>query len=120
MATDAAEVRRTIDQAHDLVERGHAHAGVQTFAAARRLAMEVDPARLERVIDVQISALENERRTYRTLLLGQRTADRHLVVLADSLGLPRPDAKDGPLDGAGITYPALLLDRAVSGRPLRG
>ena len=41
----------------------------------------------------------------------EAAGDRQLVVLADSLGLPRPDDKVGPTSGAERTYPMLLLDR---------
>lgn len=100
-----------IEQAHQLAERGLLDEATAAFALSRQMAVSLgDSAALARRIENNERVLVGEREEYRRLVADQRSADRRLLVIGDSLGLPRPDSKDGPLDGASDTYPAMLLE----------
>lgn len=104
-------VAQQIDLAYELVDRGLPESAANAFALARSLAVTGQaPGAVQRKVDNLITPLTRERETYRSLIAGRRKANRSTVVLADSLGLPRPDDKAGKYNGAERTYPFLLLD----------
>lgn len=109
---DQERIAAQIEQAWTLAERGVADVAALAFAQARAMVLSLaDPAARRRVVGGNLAALTREREGYRDRIARKRTGDRRLVILADSLGLPRPDDKGGVDQGAERTYPMLLLDR---------
>jgi len=101
-----------IEEAHALGKEGHHAAAVPLFMAARELVLlAVDPAALDKEVQRQTGLHRQEREAYRQDILSRaqpRAGNRPLVILSDSLGLPRPDAKATPRKGAEHIYSDLL------------
>jgi len=109
---DAAQISDQIELAFALAGEGAHAAATGAFAVARELAVtRCPPATLTKRVTNHAKPLARERESYREMIAERRHADRRLVVLADSLGLPRPDAKSGPTLGAESTYPMMMLNR---------
>lgn len=113
MQADTIEtLRNQIDMAHRLASSGRAETGVHLFAAARDYAsQEVDQTKLKAEIVRQIGLHHKEREQYRKDIARLWTGadnSRPLVLISDSLGLPRPMAMDSPRKGAEHIYANLL------------
>lgn len=108
---DQQRISAAISEAESLAT-GRADAGAaQAFALARELVVSLaDPAALDRHVANHDAPLVREREQYRTLIAQQRSGERTLLILGDSLGLPRPDDKQGAAAGAERTYPMLFLE----------
>lgn len=107
-----------IELAESLAERRAMRSAALAFATVRSMAVELAvPADLSQAVRRHTRILETERERYRSLLAAERTGERRFVILGDSLGLPRPDDRDGALGGAERTYPGFLReahpDRAI-------
>lgn len=103
------EVRDAIDLAFERAEAGQREIAVLQFALARTLSFRLaDPSALKTVQDKDRSAYVKEREVYRKLIPEKPDASRKLLLIADSLGLPRPNDKEGPLKGAERTYTGLI------------
>ena len=104
------QISDQIELAFDLAPSAPA-AAASAFGVARDLSVSrCDSAALQRKIFDHATRLTNERETYRAMIADQRSASKGLVVLGDSLGLPRPDSKAGLTAGADHTYPMMVLD----------
>lgn len=110
-------LRMQIEMAHELASSGRAEAGVHLFAAARDYASrEVDQAKLNAEIARQTGLHHKEREQYRKDVADSAASaadPRPMVVISDSLGLPRPTAMESARKGAEHIYANLL---GVSGR----
>jgi len=108
---DEALITAEIDRAHALAERGVDHAAALAFASARTMCTSLaDPEDLRKKLGGFNTSITRERELYRSIIAERRTTGRPLVIFADSLGLPRPDEKSGPHQGADATYPFMLVD----------
>lgn len=104
-------VSQQIDVAFDLAARNLPASAAAAFALARSLATTSQPAgAVQKKVSSHLSALVRERQQYRSIIARQRKSKSSVVVIADSLGMPRPDDKAGPYNGADRTYPFMLLD----------
>ncbi len=109
---DQERIAAQIEQAWELAERGVNDTAALAFAQARAMVVSLaEPTERDRVVGNNVIALGREREQYRDRIAGKRDGVRQLLILGDSLGLPRPDEKTGSDMGAGRTYPMLLLDR---------
>lgn len=104
-----AEISEQIEHAFALAESGATEAAAYAFASARALAVAHAPQLAQRVAGYG-TALGRERIEFRDMIAERRSADRTMLILGDSLGLPRPESKSGPAKGADETYPMMLLD----------
>ena len=107
-----------IETAHALVAKGAPEAAVHLFAASRAFAVvKVDQPKLNIEVSRQVKVYRAEADLYRQDIAAMATlADApSVVIIGDSLGLPRPTAKDTPRKGAEIIY-ANLLATALGGR----
>lgn len=105
-----AEIAAAIARAFSLAREGQDEAAVWTFASARSMTVSLaDANELAKRIENHDAPLIREREHYRALIARQRQSEDHIVVFSDSLGMPRPDMKQGELDGADGTYPFQLL-----------
>lgn len=111
MSPDAeTEIATTISRAFALAKEGHHEPAVWAFATARSMSVALaDPGQLATRIENHDRPLIREREHYRALIARQRQSAERIVVFSDSLGLPRPEMKQGELEGADSTYPFLLL-----------
>jgi len=109
---DQERIADQIELAWQLAERGAEDTAALAFAQARTMVVSLaEPAAREHVVGNNVTALGREREQYRERIAGKRDGARRLLILGDSLGLPRPDDKGGSDKGAERTYPMLLLDR---------
>ena len=107
-----AQISAQIELAFELATSGAPAAAAGAFFVARELTVSrSEPGVLQRKITNHATPLARERETYRAMIAARGSGSRDLVILADSLGLPRPDAKSGPTAGADATYPMMLADR---------
>jgi lysophospholipase L1-like esterase len=108
----ASRVADLIGFAEEAAGDGRDAAAAQGFATARAVAVSMcDPQLLGQRVRGTYSGLAAEREQYRAIIAKQRGGDRQVLVLADSLGLPRPDAKSGSAKGADQTYAMKLLEK---------
>ncbi|WP_274626794.1 SGNH/GDSL hydrolase family protein [Arvimicrobium flavum] len=113
-----AEVDRQITRAYELAERGDVAGAVELFGEIRdfgerpQLKPLVD--KLENGFRASVSA---ERDKFRTFIREGNPSDpeRRIVILADSLGLPRPEHPNDILNGLPTSY-AFALREAVARR----
>lgn len=106
------EIAAQIDRAFTLAARGAEAAAALSFSLVREMCVSLcDGAALTRRIENNTAGFVRERELYRELIAQLRSGSRELLVLGDSLGLPRPDDKSGPTMGADGTYSTLILDR---------
>lgn len=102
------ELTSEIDQAHRLMETGHAELGTKRFDLARAMATAwANPKALTDVVQKEKSGLRRERDLYRKINFehGAGTGRSPLLIIGDSLGLPRPNRAAGSYKGAEHTYP---------------
>jgi lysophospholipase L1-like esterase len=115
---DLEQLTLQIETAHRLAETGAPESAVNQFAAARSFAcMKVDQTKLNIEVARQVKAYRAEADYYRKEIaaLSTRKDASPVIIIGDSLGLPRPTAKDTPRKGAEIIY-ANLLTAALDGR----
>lgn len=119
---------------HDAIEAAWAHAeagrrelAALSFAVARRMVHDLcTPTLRDAAVQRAYEGFRRERERYADIVaaLGPGPAApaaaprRPLLILSDSLGLPRPDAMAGPHKGAEICYPWLLA-KALPQRPVQ-
>lgn len=103
-----AALKAAITEAHAFAEAGQHGPAVQSFALARAMALDLaDPKAVQKKVDNALAGYRRERETYRARLAAKVKAQpEKLVVLADSLGLPRPEEAGQPPK----TYSWLLQD----------
>lgn len=105
-----SEIAATIARAFSLAGQGHHESAVWCFASARSMSVSLaEPNELAKRTENHDAPLIREREHYRGLIARQRQSEDRIVVFGDSLGLPRPDMKQGDFDGADGTYPFQLL-----------
>lgn len=103
-----AALTQEINRAHALAQEGRTGLAVKSFDLARGMARDwADPAALARAISTEKTNLGRERLAYadRVATHSTQAGRKQLLILGDSLGLPRPDAMATPQKGAEITYP---------------
>lgn len=101
--------RTEIQRAYSFMEEGKHQAGMQAFALARTLVVELaDPERLSEVLANDERTHVTEREYYRELILDQANPAENpsILILSDSLGLPSRKAE--PNKGVEMMYPWLL------------
>ena len=113
-----ALITEEIERAHTMAARGADQVAAQTFALVRGMCVaSAGRDELTKRLDAVGKGFTREREKYRTLIASRFATGRPLVVIADSLGLPRLDDTEGEYHGAERTYPYLLGehfgDRAV-------
>lgn len=122
-AEDLERLTACIETAHALAAQGDREAAVHQFATARILSgSKADQAQLDQEILRQYNICKKERDYYRQDVRAHSTGDpkagNGIVILSDSLALPRPYAMETPRRGAEELYPNLLgqifPDRAVT------
>ena len=115
---DLEKLSAQIEAAHSLAEAGEQQVAVHQFAAARAFASaKVDQTKLDTEVARQVKSFRAEAESYRKDIaaLATRTDAPPVVIISDSLGLPRPDAKGTPRKGAEEIY-ANLLAGMLDGR----
>ena len=112
-AEDLETLTACIETAYALAERGDREAAVHQFATARVLSgTRADQALLTKEVQRQYNICKKERDYYRedarVHSTGRPDAGNGILVLADSLGLPRAYEMETPRRGAEVLYPNLL------------
>lgn len=103
-----AEIAASIDAAVAHAEARSLDMAVHQFAYARAQALYyADPAALARKITDEHAIYAREREHYRAMFPPKPGGTHDVLIMADSLGLTRPDDKDG----AQRTYSGLIHDR---------
>ncbi|MBU2868072.1 SGNH/GDSL hydrolase family protein [Pacificibacter marinus] len=100
-----------ITRAHEFAQAGQMGLAVKSFDIAREMAhVFADPAALEQVISKEKSGLSNERQRYRAINFEHGAGEGRvpLLLLGDSLGLPRSEQISGKYRGAETTYGWML------------
>lgn len=100
------EILQQIDNANRFAAQGQLAIACNHFSSARTMVVELaDPQELRRIISGHNTSLQNESKKYRELLLDQKApSGETLFIFSDSLALPRPENKSGPLLGSEATY----------------
>lgn len=105
-----AQITDVLDSAEAMVAKGWDRAGVQLFAGARALLVEMPG---QGVVDDLVKANEagfvREREKHRKALNSWMKRERPLLIMADSLGLPRPVAA-GAASIEDKVYPVILAE----------
>lgn len=105
-------LKLSIESTYALVAEGQGEAATHAFAEIReQVCREVDQARLDAEVARQIGHHYKERERYRSDIARHSAGaanPRPLLIVADSLGLPRPTAMDSPRKGAEHIYAGLL------------
>lgn len=100
-----------IARAHDWASKGKILLAIQSFALVRVMCVELaNPQALATAVAREKTTFSKERETYREMIEKRRASNDKIVVLADSLGLARPNNKTGADLGASRCYPWLLVD----------
>lgn len=103
-----AEIATEIDTAFSHAEAGAIDVAVHQFAFARTKALHyADPVGLANKIAEENAAYARERERHRASFAPKPKATRKVLIMADSLGLPRPDGEAAPVR----TYSSLIYDR---------
>jgi lysophospholipase L1-like esterase len=100
-----------ITRAHDFAQAGQVSLALKFFDMAREMMHAfADPVALEQVIAKEKSGLSKERQRYRTINFEHGAGEGRvpLLLLGDSLGLPRADQISGKYRGAETTYGWML------------
>jgi len=100
-----------ITRAHEFAQAGQMGLAVKFFDVAREMAhVFADPAALGQVISKEKSGLSNERQRYREINFEHGAGEGRvpLLLLGDSLGLPRSEQISGKYRGAETTYGWML------------
>lgn len=105
-----AEIGKILDQAEAMMAKGWKHAGVHLFATARELLVEMPGAEvIDKIVARHEQTLVREREQHRKALTSWMTRGRPVLIMADSLGLPRPvPAGSPPLEEK--VYPVILAE----------
>lgn len=110
-------MREQIARATIWAEAGKISLAVQGFALAREMAVAlIAPEKLRQTILAERAGFVRERDLFRTMIEERGNESGKVLILGDSLGLPRPPNKTGPDLGAAKTYPWLLGDRLAGHR----
>lgn len=103
-----AEIGAEIDKANTLAQAGSIEIAVHQFLFARTKALHyADPVKLAEKIADEHAAYARERERHRAMLAAKPDAVRKVLIMADSLGLPRPDDEAESVR----TYSGLIYDR---------
>lgn len=100
-----------ITRAETFAAAGHITLAVKSFDLAREMAhVLADPAALRTAIAREKTGLSGERDRYRKINFDHRAGEgrKPLLILGDSLGLPRSDRMAGSYKGAENTYAWML------------
>lgn len=105
-----AQIGTILDQAEAMMAKGWKHAGVQLFAAARELLVEMPGDEvINKIVARNEQTLVREREHHRKALAKREKSGRPVLIMADSLALPRPvPAGSDPLKEK--VYPVLLAE----------
>lgn len=106
-----AALTAEIARAHHMAEAGQMTLAVKSFDLAREMAhVWADPNRLNKTLAKENAVLVKERNAYRKIHFAHGAGEgrKPLLVLGDSLGLPRTDRKSGRQHGAENTYSWML------------
>jgi lysophospholipase L1-like esterase len=107
-----ADIKAIIEDAFSNAEANKLDLAVQQFAFARAQALHLaHPAKLTAKIAAEHAAYTREREHYRGYFPMKENTDSHVLIMGDSLGLPRPDDKVGEKDGVERTYSGLIYDK---------
>lgn len=108
ITSDLETLEAEINRAHEFASAGQHDLAVFAFDLARKMATEfADPEALTSNIQREHTGLGREREAYRKRIEGRKSSmsEKKLLVLGDSLALPRPNRMDTPEKGAETTYP---------------
>ncbi len=102
------EIERQIDLAH-VLSRKSLQEGVEQFKHVRRLLSDYDPVRVSNATDKERGNLDREAVSFEkaALKISSSAPERKLVLISDSLGLPRTG--DGEATKFETTYSGLIL-----------
>lgn len=109
-----------ITRAHEFAQANQMGLAVKSFDLAREMAhVFADPTALEKVITKEKSGLSKERQRYRAINFEHGAGEERvpLLLLGDSLGLPRSDQISGRYRGAETTYGWMLGYKAHPFQP---
>jgi lysophospholipase L1-like esterase len=113
-----AAITAEMEQAHGFGADKKIEVAVQSFAKARKMAHDLcNPVALKRAIAAEAGKNIAERLSYLEIIRRGERSGRAITVFADSLGLPRPEEKSGPHQGA-ETCSSWLLGEAFPDRPI--
>lgn len=91
-----ATVSATIEQAFEFAEKKQYAVAVRGFATVRSMIpIFADPHDLKMAVSRDALNNQRERDHQRKQLSGKFSGDRKIVLISDSLGLPRPEEKEG-------------------------
>lgn len=97
-------IRGAITAAETLEKEGNLPAAAQSFGLARSLTVQLAPkGAIQGVIARSTAGFARERERYRDII-AKRGGEAPLLIIGDSLGLPRPDAMQDASKGASVTY----------------
>jgi len=103
-----SEIEATIDAAIASAEAGSLDIAVKQFSLARTQALHLaDPEELAKKIASDHAAYVRERNQFRALFPAKPAGTRNVLIMSDSLGLPRPD----DIEGEAQTYTNLINER---------
>ncbi|WP_107498425.1 SGNH/GDSL hydrolase family protein [Thalassobius sp. I31.1] len=104
------EITEKIDAAHAHAQEGAMEIAVQEFSLTRSSVLHLaDAAALADRIASEKAAYARERERFRAGIAPKTDGTRKVLIMADSLGLPRPDDPDGTV----LTY-SKLIDQTYS------
>lgn len=107
-----AAVRNTIEAAFESAQANEPQIAVQQFALSRTQALNlVGTDELEAAISREHATYARERTMYRDFHPPKAGASRHVLVMGDSLGLPRPNDNEGAKKGADRTYTGRIYEK---------
>lgn len=118
-----ADIGYAIDAAHAAAQKGDIDVGVRWFDLCRTLLLSSSPTvPLKRRIDANWKSISGEAERCRDALQkkASQPAKTRIVVLGDSLALPRPEEKENFPASLDNTYPSIILSRVQSAGDLGG
>lgn len=109
----AAEVERKVSKAYQLAEKKDIKGAVEIFGDIRNFGEQ--PGLKERVDKLEKefqASIRSERDQFRSYIKqgNPLEPERRIVILADSLGLPRPDQPNNVIDSQATNYPFALRE----------
>ncbi|MCK0122130.1 SGNH/GDSL hydrolase family protein [Loktanella sp. F6476L] len=108
----AAVVRATIETAFESAQAHEPQIAVQQFALARTQVLSlVDADKLDAAISREHATYARERTMYQNFYPPKAGSSRHVLIMGDSLGLPRPNDNKGEKKGAERTYTGLIYEK---------
>lgn len=111
-----------IDAAHAAAAKDEIDEAVRWFDLCRTLLIRCTPAvPLKHRIDANLKSISDEAERTRNALIekGSKSADTRVVILGDSLALPRAEEKANFPSSIDATYPGLILSKLQAGPPPR-